>query len=54
MKSPKVDVAPNNPETDPPTEGDEDNLWMTMANPYMKAVKHSEAAKDAVKNKNPV
>jgi len=35
-------------------EGDKDNLWMTVANPYMKAVKHDEAAKDSQKNKKPV
>jgi len=41
-------------ENQEPTEGDKDNLWMTLANPYLKAVKHSEAAKDAKKKKKPV
>ena len=31
-----------------------DNLWVTMANPYLKAVKHNEASKEAKKNKKPI
>jgi len=33
---------------------DLDNLWMTMANPYMKAVKHNDASKEAEKDKKPI
>jgi len=54
MKTPSVETAPNNPETDEPTIGDTDSLWMTMANLYMKTVKHGEAAKYAQKRKHPV
>lgn len=45
------------PWNDEPKEGDEDNLFMTMANPYMKAVKHYDAIRDALKdpkNKKPI
>jgi hypothetical protein len=54
MKSPRTDRAPDNPETDEPTQGDNDNLWMTLANPYMKAVKHDEAAKDSKEKNKPI
>lgn len=40
------------PEGEP--EDDPDNLWVTMANPYMKAVKNYDAAKDAQKKKKPI
>jgi hypothetical protein len=37
-----------------PTEGEEDNHFMRMGNPYMMAVKHDKAAEDAKKKKLPV
>jgi hypothetical protein len=40
------------PEGEP--EDDPDSLWMTMANPYLRAVKHNDAAKEAQKDKSPV
>jgi len=56
MKVPKdPDKKLDKPEDIPELkDADEDNLWMVMANPYMKAVKHDEAAKEALKNKKPV
>ena len=46
--------GPGDPWNDKPTEGDPDNLWTMFGNPYMKAVKHDQAAEDAVKKKLPV
>jgi len=54
MLTPKIEEDPNKEESQEPTVGDKDNLWMTLANPYMKAVKHDEAAKKAQKDKKPV
>jgi len=47
--------GPNDPWNDEPTATpNPDNLWVTLANPYMKAVKHPDAAKDAYNKKKPI
>ena len=58
MKVPKFKEKPENEESekldDVTIELDKNHLFMLMANPYMKAVKHDEAAKEANKNKKPI
>ncbi len=56
MKIPK-NGFPDDPDEEESTElkdAGEDNLFMLMANPYMKAVKHDEAVREAKKNKKPI